>query len=114
VDMRNQNIRVNIANSEILKTRRAAITKFMEVYAKSIDWAYSNPQAIEIFAKNMKVPVAVAKQGVDEFYPKSAMQMGEIRDLERTLKEALESKFIPSAKTPKDVEGMIDIVYKPK
>ena len=114
VDMRNQTIRVNIANSEILKTRRAAITKFMEVYAKSIDWAYSNPQAIEIFAKNMKVPVAVAKQGVDEFYPKSAMQMGEIRDLERTLKEALESKFIPSAKTPKDVEGMIDIVYKPK
>ena len=113
-EMRDQTIRVNIANSEILKTRRAAITKFMEVYAKSIDWAYSNPQAIEIFAKNMKVPVAVAKQGVDEFYPKAAMQMGEIRDLERTLKDALEAKFIPSAKTPKDVEGMIDIVYKPK
>ena len=113
-EMRDQTIRVNIANSEILKTRRAAITKFMEVYAKSIDWAYSNPQAIEIFAKNMKVPVAVAKQGVDEVYPKAAMQMGEIRDLERTLKDALEAKFIPSAKTPKDVEGMIDIVYKPK
>ena len=113
VEMRNQTIRVNIVNSEILKTRRAAITKFMEVYAKSIDWAYSNPQAIEMFAKNMKVPVAVAKQGVDEYYPKSAMQMGEIRDLERTLQDALDYKFIPSAKTAKEVEGMIDIVYKP-
>ena len=112
--MRNQTIRVNIANTEILNKRRAAITKFMEVYAKSIDWAYSNPQAIEIFAKNMKVPVAVAKQAVDEFYPKSAMQMGEIRDLDRTLKDALDAKFIPSPKTAKDVEGMIDIVYKPK
>jgi NitT/TauT family transport system substrate-binding protein len=113
VEMRNQTIRVNIVNSEILKTRRAAITKFMEVYAKSIDWAYSNPQAIEIFAKNMKVPVAVAKQGVDEYYPKAAMQMGEIRDLERTLKDALDYKFIPAPKTVKDIEGMIDIVYKP-
>lgn len=114
VEMRNQTIRVNIANTEILKKRRAAIAKFMEVYAKSIDWAYSNPQAIEIFARNMKVPVAVAKQAVDEFYPKSAMQMGEIRDLDRTLKDALDAKFIPSPKTAKDVEGMIDIVYKPK
>jgi NitT/TauT family transport system substrate-binding protein len=113
VEMRNQTIRVNIANTEILKKRRAAITKFMEVYAKSIDWAYTNPQAIEIFAKNMKVPVAVAKRGVDEFYPKSAMQMGEIRDLERTLKDALDYKFLPSPKTAKDVEGMIDIVYRP-
>ena len=73
----------------------------MEVYAKSIDWAYSNPQAIEIFAKNMKVPRDIAKQGVDEYYPKAAMQIGEIRDLERSLKDALDFKFIPAAKTPR-------------
>jgi NitT/TauT family transport system substrate-binding protein len=113
VEMRNQTIRVNIVNADILKAKRAAITKFMEVYAKSIDWAYSNPQAIEMFAKNMKVPVAVAKQGVDEYYPKSAMQMGEIRDLDRTLQDALDYKFIPAPKTAKDVEGLFDIVYKP-
>jgi len=29
-----------------------------------------------------------------------------------TLKDALQYKYIPSAMTPKDVEGMIDIVYK--
>jgi NitT/TauT family transport system substrate-binding protein len=113
VEMRDQTIRVNIANSEILKQKRALITRFMEVYAKSIDWAYTNPQAIEIFAKNMKVPVPVAKQAVEEYYPKSAMQMTEIRGLDRTLKEALDAKFIPAAKTAKDVAGMIDIVYKP-
>ena len=113
VEMRNQTIRVNIANAEILKQKRATITKFMEAYAKSIDWAYSNPQAIEMFAKNMKVPVPVAKQGVDEYYPRSAMQMGEIRDLERTLKDAVDYKFLPAPKPAKDFEGMIDIVYKP-
>jgi len=112
-EMRNQTIRVNIVNADILKQKRAAITKFMQAYEKAIDWAYSNPQAIEIFARNMKVSVAAAKQGVDEYYPKSSMQMGEIRDVERSLKDALDYKFIPAAKTPKDLEGLFDIVHKP-
>lgn len=111
--MRDQTIRVNIANAEILKQKRAAITKFMQVYEKSIDWAYSNPQAIEMLAKNMKVTTAAAKQAVDDFYPKSAMQMGEIRGQQLSLDQALAGKFIPSAKTPKDLEGLFDIVHKP-
>jgi NitT/TauT family transport system substrate-binding protein len=112
-ELQNQTIRVNLANLESLKTKRAAIVKFMQVYARAIDWAYQDPKAIDIFARNMKVARAVAKQGVDEFYPKSAMQVGEIRDLERSIKDALGYKFIPALKTPKDFEGLFDIVYKP-
>ena len=62
----------------------------------------------------MKVTPDIAKKAVDDFYPKSAMQIGEIRDLERSLQDALDFKFISSPKTPKDVAGLFDIVYKPK
>jgi len=112
-ELQNQTIRVNLANVNSLKTKRATIQKFMQVVEKSIDWAYTNPQAIEIFARNMKVPRDIAKKAVDEFYPKSAVQLGEIRDLERSLKDALDFKFLPSPKTPKDMAGLFDIVYKP-
>ncbi len=112
-DLRNQTIRVNLANVQSLKTKRASIVKFMQVIQKSIDWAYKDPKAIEIFAKNMKVTTDVAKKAVDDFYPKSAMQLGEIHDLERSLKDALDYKFLPSPKTPKDMAGLFDIVYKP-
>jgi len=112
-DLKNQTIRANLANVESLKTKRASIVKFMQVINKSIDWAYSNPKAIDIFAQNMKVSRDIAKKAVDEFYPKSAMQTGEIRDLERSLKDALDFKFLSSPKTPKDIAGLIDIVYKP-
>jgi NitT/TauT family transport system substrate-binding protein len=112
-ELLNQTIRANLANVNSLKTKRETIAKFMQVIQKSIDWGYSNPQAIEIFARNMKVSPALAKQAVDEFYPKSAMQIGEIKDLERSLKDALEYKFLPSPKTPQDIAGLIDIVYKP-
>ena len=44
---------------------------------------------------------------------RTAMQIGEIRDLERSLQDALDYKFISSPKTPQDVAGLFDIVYKP-
>ena len=113
-ELANQTIRVNLANVNSLKTKRETIAKFMEVIQKSIDWAYKDPKAIEIFAKNMKVTPEIAKKAVDEFYPKSAMQLGEIRDLERSLQDALDFKFIASPKKQADVAGLIDIVYKPK
>ena len=112
-ELQNQTIRANLANVNSLKTKRASIVKFMQVIEKSIDWAYSNPQAIDIFAKNMKVTRDIAKKAVDEFYPKSAMQLGEIRDLERSLKDALDFKFLTEPKTPKDFAGLFDIVHKP-
>jgi NitT/TauT family transport system substrate-binding protein len=114
-DLKDQTIRANLANVNSLKTKRAAITKFMETIQKSIDWAYGSgkDKAIEIFAKNMKVTPDIARKAVDDFYPKSAMQLGEIRDLQRSLDDALAYKFISSPKTPKDVAGLFDIVYKP-
>jgi NitT/TauT family transport system substrate-binding protein len=86
----------------------------MQVYNRAIDWAYANPKAIDYFAEFAKAPRDIAKQAVDEFFPREALQIGEVRDLELTLKDALQYKFVTSAMTPKDVEGMIDILYKPQ
>ena len=61
----------------------------------------------------MKVTNDIAKQAVNDFYPKAATQIGEIRDLDRSLKDALDYKFLSSPKTPQDIAGLIDIVYKP-
>lgn len=109
----NQTIRVNIANEQSLKTKRAAIEKFMRIYARAIDWAYENPRAIEIFGQNMKLTPDIAKRAVADFYPKAGLQIGEIKGLELTLKDALDYKYIPEAKTPKDIAGLFDILYKP-
>jgi NitT/TauT family transport system substrate-binding protein len=113
-ELKNQTIRVNIANVESLKTKRAAITRLMQVYDRAIEWAYSNPKAIDYFAEFAKAPRDIAKQAVDDFFPKEALQIGEIRELDMTLKDALQYKYINAAMTPKDVEGMIDILHKPR
>jgi NitT/TauT family transport system substrate-binding protein len=112
-ELRDQTIRVNIVNPETLKTRREVLMRFMRVYDKAIAWAYANPKAIDYFSEISKAPRDIAKQAVDEFYPQAATQVGEIRGLDQTLKDALQYKYITAPMTPKDVEGLIDIVYKP-
>jgi NitT/TauT family transport system substrate-binding protein len=112
-ELANQTIRVNIVNVEALKTKRAAITRLMQVYDRAIKWAYANPKSIDYFAESAKVPRDIAKQSVDEFFPQPALQVGEIRGLEMTLRDALQYKFINAAMTPKDVEPLFDILYKP-
>jgi NitT/TauT family transport system substrate-binding protein len=109
----NQTIRVNIANENALKTKRAAIEKFMRVYARAIDWAYQNQSAIDIFADNMKLPNDIAKKAVAEFYPKAGLQIGEVKGLDLTLQDALDYKYIPSAKTAQEIAPLFDILYKP-
>jgi NitT/TauT family transport system substrate-binding protein len=112
-ELRNQTIRVNIAHADKLAARRDALTRFMRVYARAVDWAYQNPKAFDYFAEAGRVPRALAQKAVEDFYPREALQIGEVRDLDRTLKDALDYKFMPTAKTAKDVEGMFDILYRP-
>lgn len=109
----NQTIRVNIANENALKTKRATIEKFMRVYARAIDWAYQNQAAIDIFAANMKLPPDIAKKAVTEFYPKAGLQIGEVKGLDLTLQDALAYKYIPTAKTAAEIAPLFDILYKP-
>jgi NitT/TauT family transport system substrate-binding protein len=112
-EVRNQTIRVTIANADMLAKRRDAVTRFMRAYARTLDWAYHDPKAIDYFAEMTKVPRAQAQKARDEFYPKEAMQIAEVKGLDLTLKQAYDYKRIPSPMTPSQVEGLIDIVYKP-
>jgi len=112
-ELKDQTIRVNLANVDSLKGKRDAITRFMRVYDRTVEWSYSNPKAIGYFAEFAKVPRDIAKQAVDDFYPKQALQIGAIRGLDLTLKDALQYKYISSPMTANDVDGLFDIVYKP-
>ena len=49
-ELRNQTIRVNIAREDKLAEKRDALTRFMRVYARSVDWAYQNPKAFDYFS----------------------------------------------------------------
>jgi NitT/TauT family transport system substrate-binding protein len=108
-----QTIRVNVANVNALKEKRDALVRFVQVLKRSIDWAYSDPHAIDNYAEIAKVPRALAQQTRDEFFPKQSLQLSEVKGLDVTLKQALEFKYITAPMSLTEAQGMLDILYKP-
>jgi NitT/TauT family transport system substrate-binding protein len=107
-----QTIRVNVANVNALNSKREAMTRYLKALSRAIDWAYSDPHAIENYAEIAKVPVELSRQTRDEFFPKQGMQLTEVKGLDLTLKQAHEFKYTTTDLTPKDVAGLFDLLLK--
>ncbi len=114
VAIRNQTIRVNVANANALKEKRDAFVRYMRALSRAIDWAYTGDAAIDAYAALAKVPRELALRTRNEFYPKESLQLGEVRGLDLTLNQALEYKYISAPLSVTDVQkGLIDILYTP-
>ncbi len=103
-----QTIRVIIANADALKNRKDVIRRFMQAYRETIDYMYSNnPQLMTDYAEFAKITPALAKRVRDEFFPKSLMQMTEIKGLDAMLADAVELKYAPQKLTKEQVAELV-------
>jgi NitT/TauT family transport system substrate-binding protein len=113
-ELREQTIRVNVANANALKAKRDAFVRYMRALSRAIDWAYGGDASIDAYATLAKVPRALAQRTRDEFYPKESLQLTEVKGLEATLKQAREFKYLNAPLSASDIQQrLIDIVYRP-
>ena len=111
--IRNQTVRVNVANADFLKAHRDTVVRFMRAYDKSLHWVFSgDPKVIDYFAEGMNVPHDLAVEAA-KFYQIASMQPYEIKELPQTLQDALDFKRIPKPMTPDDIKGLFDIAWHP-
>ena len=111
--IRDQTIRVNVANANALKEKRDAFVRYVRALSRAIEWAYSDGAAIDAYAALANVPRALSARTRDEFYPKESLQLSEVRGLELALKQALEFKSITAPLSPAEVrQGLIDVLYR--
>jgi NitT/TauT family transport system substrate-binding protein len=105
-----QTIRTIIANADALKNRRDVLRRFMTAYKETIDYMYSdNPQVMKDYAEFAKITPEMAKRVRDEFFPKSLLQLSEIKGLDDLLRDAVELKYAPKPLTPEQVKDLIQI-----
>jgi NitT/TauT family transport system substrate-binding protein len=76
--IRNQTIRVNVADANALKDKRDAFVRYIRLISRAIDWAYSGDAAIDAYATLAKVPRDLAQRTRDAFYPKQSLQLSEV------------------------------------
>src|SRR5688572_30466212 len=110
--VRNQTVRLIIANATDLAKRRDVYDRFIKAYREVIDWMYSDPRAIEAFAKYASISPATALTVRDNFYPKSMLQLDEVKGMPELMQDAIAFKYIPQALTPAQLDELLQLPKK--
>jgi hypothetical protein len=107
--LRGQTVRVNIANSETFKTRRAALVRFMQGFRENVDWMYSDPRALDMYADCRKTSVANARRMRREFFPKSALEPDAVKGLDALMVEGVNFKYFAKPLTADEVKEFVRV-----
>ncbi|HZP76118.1 MAG TPA: ABC transporter substrate-binding protein [Pseudolabrys sp.] len=113
--LRGQTVRVIIVNANALKEKHDAIMRFVDAYRESVDWMYSDPKAISMYAKKIKFDdEALLKETIGKFHPKSALQTDTMADLDGAVKDAVKLKFLDQPLTKEQLSELIQIPPRKK
>lgn len=89
-----QTVRAVIVNADVLKNRKAAGLAFAQAYRETVDWMYSDPDAIKRYAAKVKSDEDFVRRSIQNIYPKSALQTDEMKDLDGSVRDAVKLKFL--------------------
>jgi NitT/TauT family transport system substrate-binding protein len=110
--VRNQTVRVTIANAADLARRRDVYARFIQAYREVIDWMYADPRAIEMFAKYAGISNAMAQTVRDRFYPKSMLQLDEIKGVQEVMQDAITFKYLAQPLSQQQLEELLQLPSK--
>jgi NitT/TauT family transport system substrate-binding protein len=98
--VRNQTVRVIIANATDLARRREVYGRFIHAYGETIAWMYTDDRAIAAFAQYAAISPAMARRVRDDFYPKTILQLDRVMGLAELIEDAIAFKYVAQPLTP--------------
>jgi NitT/TauT family transport system substrate-binding protein len=105
--VRNETVRVIIANAGDLERRGETYRRFIAAYRETIEWMYADPQAIAAFAAWAQIPAALAQDVRDRFYPKAMLQLERISGLDDLMRDAVAFKYLPQALSAAQLDELL-------
>lgn len=108
--LRTQTGRVDIVNASALRSRNDAIMRFVRAYRETLEWMFSSPQAVEMFAEQFKVAPKLVMMTRDTFQNREAMRNDRLSDLDAVMADAVALKFLDK---PLNKEQIADLVQIP-
>ncbi|MET0630079.1 MAG: ABC transporter substrate-binding protein [Xanthobacteraceae bacterium] len=107
--LRGQTVRVNIANAESLKARRDAHVRFMQAFREVIDWMYSDPKALAMYADYRKTSLRNATRMRDEFFAKSALDPDTVKGMDALMVEGVNFKYLAKPLTADELREFVQV-----
>jgi NitT/TauT family transport system substrate-binding protein len=105
--VRNQTVRLIIANATDLARRREVYGRFIHAYGETIEWMYADDKAIAAFAQYAAISPAMARRVRDDFYPKAMLQLDRVMGLAEMIQDAIAFKYVSQPLTPAQTAELV-------
>ena len=108
-EFRNQPVRVILANAGSLEKNADAMARYMAAYRETIEWLWSNPDALKAYAKWAEVSDQIALRTRDEFVQKDRANPDKMDGIVDMNEDAVKLKFIPAPLTKEQLATLVQL-----
>jgi NitT/TauT family transport system substrate-binding protein len=112
--LRSQTVGVLIVNADSLKNKHDAIMRFMDAYRESVDWMYSDPKAVKMYAEKLHADEDLIKDSIKQFHPKETLQTDQMADLDGAVRDAVNLKFLDAPLSKEQLTELLQIPPRKK
>jgi NitT/TauT family transport system substrate-binding protein len=110
----NQTVRVIIVNASKLARDREVIDRYIKAYAETVDWIYSDPEALRYFREYSGTPEYIAKKGMAEFYRKEMLDPYRVSGLDAVMSDAISLKLLQAPLTKEQLAELFQLPQRGK
>ncbi len=104
-----QTVRVLIANAQALAARKDVFKRYLEAYRETVNYMYTDPNALKVYADFVGITVEKAKRSRDGFFPRAAIEPDKIVGLDTIVNDAVTLKFTATPLTKAQITELIQI-----
>jgi NitT/TauT family transport system substrate-binding protein len=109
IALQNLTVRFLITNAATLRTREAAVGRFMAAYRETADWMYADPAVLRHYADFLGISEAAARRSREGFYPKAALEPDTIAGIDAINADAVAFKYMAAPLTPAQLADLIRV-----
>jgi NitT/TauT family transport system substrate-binding protein len=102
-----QTIRVLLTHAGVLAARKDALVRFMQGYRETLDYMYSNPDAIRSYAAFAGVSELVAQRTRDQYFPRPAVDADRFTGLDAIMADGVRFKFMAAPLTAEQIKQVV-------
>jgi NitT/TauT family transport system substrate-binding protein len=83
--------------------------RFVRGYRDSVDWMYSSPDAVRLYAEKTKISPDLIRASIAKYHTKEAMQTDAVKDIDGIMRDAVALKFLDKPLTKEQLAEFIQI-----
>ncbi len=82
-----------------LKAHKDVVDRYMKAYREAVNYMYTDPNALKVYAHWLKISEAKAKRTRDDFFPRASVEPDRIVGLDTIVKDAVALNFTATEMT---------------